>query len=308
MLQPSRRLFLTATAAAVGYAQEPEATFRSDTRLVPLYATAVNSKGQLVTDLPRSAFKVTENGVEQPIKAFLREDVPVSLGLIVDNSGSMRDRRAKVEAAAIAMVKASNPKDQVFIVNFNDQAFEDVPFTSDIKKMEEGLARIDSLGGTAFYDAIDLSLDNVAKGKHDKRVLMLITDGNDNASSTTLEKLLAKTGRANVVIHVIGLLSTEEPREAKKAQRSLRSIADSSGGLCFFPKELEEVEKLALQVAHDIRNQYVITYSPLNAALDGSYRTVKVTAKGPNNPVVRTRSGYYATPNQREPKKLSQSR
>jgi len=307
MHQPSRRLFLTTSAAALAYGQDPEPTFRSDTRLVPLYATVVNSKGQLVTDLPRSAFKVLENNVEQPIKAFLREDVPVSLGLIVDNSGSMRDRRAKVEAAAIAMVKASNPKDQVFIVNFNDQAFEDVPFTSDVKKMEEGLTRIDSLGGTAFYDAIDLSLDNVAKGKQDKRVLMLITDGNDNASSTTLEKLLAKTGRANVVIHIIGLLSTEEPREAKKAQRSLKSIAESTGGLCFFPKELEEVEKLALQVAHDIRNQYVITYSPLNAALDGSYRTIKVTAKGPNNPVVRTRSGYYATPNQKEPKKLSQS-
>jgi len=308
MRQPSRRLFLTTSAAAAAaYGQDPEPTFRSDTRLVPLYATVVNSKGQLVTDLPRSAFKVMENNVEQPIKAFLREDVPVSLGLIVDNSGSMRDRRSKVEAATIAMVKASNPKDQVFIVNFNDQAFEDVPFTSDIKKMEEGLARIDSLGGTAFYDAIDLSLDNVAKGKQDKRVLMLITDGNDNASSTTLEKLLAKTGRANVVIHIIGLLSTEEPREAKKAQRSLKSIAESTGGLCFFPKDLEEVEKLALQVAHDIRNQYVITYSPLNAALDGSYRTIKVTAKGPNNPVVRTRSGYYATPNQKEPKKLSQS-
>ena len=306
---PSRRMFITTAVGAVAaYAQEPEATFRSDTRLVPLYATVVNSKGQLVTDLPRSAFRVLENNVEQPIKAFLREDVPVSLGLIVDNSGSMRDSRAKVEAAAIAMVKASNPRDQVFIVNFNDEAFEDVPFTSDIKKMEEGLARIDSRGGTAFYDAISLSLDNVAKGKHDKRVLMLITDGNDNASfSTTLEKLLAKTGRSNVVIHVIGLLSKEEPREARKAQRALKAISESTGGLCFFPNGLEEVEKLALQVAHDIRNQYVITYSPLNSALDGSYRTIKVTAKGPNSPVVRTRSGYYATPTQREPKKLSQA-
>lgn len=307
MHQPSRRLFLAASGA-FAFAQEPEPTFRSDTRLVPLYATVVNSKGQLVTDLQRAAFKVFENGVEQPVKGFLREDVPVSLGLIVDNSGSMRDRRAKVEAAALAMVKASNPRDQVFIVNFNDEAFEDVSFTSDMKKMEEGLSRIDSSGGTAFYDAINLSLDNVAKGKHDKRVLMLITDGNDNASSTTLEKLLAKTGRSNVVVHVIGLLAKEEPREARKAQRALKQIAESTGGLCFFPNELGEVEKLALQVAHDIRNQYVITYSPLNAALDGSYRTVKVTAKGPNSPLVRTRAGYYATPNQQEPKKVSQSR
>ena len=306
---PSRRIFLGAAgAAAAAYCQEPQATFTSDTRLVPLYATVLSSKGQLVTDLPRTAFKVFENNVEQPIKGFSREDVPVSLGLIVDNSGSMRDRRAKVEAAALAMVKASNPKDQVFIVNFNDEAYEDVSFTSDIKKMQEGLARIDSRGGTAFYDAINLSVDQVVKGKHEKRVLMLVTDGNDNASSTTLEKLLAKTGRSHVVIHVIGLLSKEEPREAKKAQRALKTIAESTGGLCFFPNELEEVEKLALQVAHDIRNQYVITYSPLNPSLDGSYRSIKVTAKGPNNPVVRTRSGYYATPSQADPKRVSQNR
>ena len=129
MHQPSRRFFFNAAAGAAvagltgAYAQEPQATFTSDTRLVPLYATVLNSKGQLVTDLPRTAFKVLENNVEQPIKGFVREDVPVSLGLIVDNSGSMRDRRAKVEAAAMAMVKASNTKDQVFIVNFNDEAY-----------------------------------------------------------------------------------------------------------------------------------------------------------------------------------------
>ena len=307
--RPSRRLICaSAIGAAMGWSQEPEVTFKSETRLVPLTATVINSRGQLVPDLPRSAFKVFENGVEQPIKGFSREDVPVSLGLLVDNSASMRNRRAKVEAAAVSMVKASHPRDEVFVVNFNDRVYLDVPFTSDIAQMEKGLARIDPSGGTAFYDAISLALDTVRRGRHDKRALLLITDGNDTASDTGFEAVLAKAMRANVTIHVIGLLATEEPREARQAQRSLKAIADSTGGLSFFPTEVAEVEKLTVQVAHAIRNQYVITYSPLNESLDGSYRTVRVTAKGPHHPVVRTRAGYYARPQTSEPVRISQQR
>jgi VWFA-related protein len=283
-------------AVATALAQDQTPIFTSDTRLVVLHATAVNSKGQLVTNLPQSAFKVFENGVEQQIKLFRREDVPVALGLVVDNSGSMKDKRSKVEAASIAMVKASNPRDRVFIVNFNEEAYRDVDFTSEIKKLEEGIARIDARGGTAFYDALSASLDYVKQyGKLEKKVLMLVTDGADTASTITAEKLLGRLNSAtDVVVHAIGLLSQEEPREARKAKRSLEAITRASGGLCFFPKEVEEVEKLALQVAHDIRNQYILGYTPLNAALDGTYRTVKVTATGPGSPVVRTRNGYYA--------------
>ena len=309
----NRRRFFSAAlgawpAATIALAQEDPPTFSVDSRLVVLHATVVNNKGQLVTTLPGNAFKVYENNVEQPIKAVRREDVPVALGVIVDNSGSMRDKRAKVEAASVAMVKASNRLDRVFVVNFNDEAYRDVDFTSDVKKMEEGIARIDSRGGTAFFDALSASIDYVRQyGRLDKKVLMLVTDGADNASTSTLEKLLPKVHDSGVVVHVIGLLSQEEPREAKRAQRALKMIADASGGLCFFPKELAEVETLALQVAHDIRNQYVIQYSPVNQNLDGSFRAIKVTANGPNKPSVRTRSGYYATAARQEPKKLSQA-
>jgi VWFA-related protein len=294
---PSRRALLTGLLGLplVRAQEQGDPVFRSDTRLVVLHATVIDNKGNIVTDLQRSAFRVFENNVEQPIKIFRREDVPISLGLVIDNSGSMRLRRNKVETAALQMVKASNRQDEVFVVNFNDDAFLDVDFTGDVKKMEEGLTRIDARGGTAMYDAISMSLDHLkAKAKRDKKVLMLITDGADTASRTSLEKLVSQAHSTDVVIHAIALLDEEVPREARKAKRALETITKATGGLCFFPKTLEEVEKLALEVAQDIRNQYVIGYSPLIQELDGTFRSIKVTASGPNRPTVRTRSGYYA--------------
>jgi VWFA-related protein len=299
----NRRQLLFGGLATFGTlaAQEQDPVFTSDTRLVLLHATVVDNKGNLVTNLPRSAFKVYENNVEQPIKIFRREDVPVSLGLVIDNSGSMRLRRAKVNTAALQMVKASNRQDEVFIVNFNDDAFLDVDFTGDIRKLEDGLARIDTRGGTAMYDAISMSIDHlVAKGKRDKKVLMLITDGADTASRSTLEKLISQLHSTDVVAYSIALLNDESPRDAKRAKRALDAIAKASGGLTFLPKTLEEVETLALEVAQDIRSQYVIAYSPTLQELDGTFRSIKVTASGPNRPQVRTRSGYYAGP-QRKP-------
>lgn len=292
------RLVLLAAALFLNslWAQE-DPVFRSDTRLVVLNATVVDAKGKILTDLPRGAFKVFENNVEQPLKIFRREDVPVSLGVIVDNSGSMRLRRNKVESAALQMVKASNKLDEVFVVNFNDDAFLDVDFTADVKKMEEGLTRIDARGGTAMYDAINMSIDHlIAKGKREKKVLMLISDGADTASKTTLEKLVAQAHAAdqNIVIHAIAILNEELPREAKKARRALETITKATGGLAFFPKTIEEVDALALEVAKDIRNQYVIGYSPTVQELDGTFRSIRVVANGPNKPTVRTRSGYYA--------------
>lgn len=278
-------------------AQDDEATFRSDTRLVVLHASVIDNKGRLLTSLQRDAFKVYENGTQQDLRIFRREDVPVSLGLIVDNSGSMRNTRQKVEAAALAMVKASNPRDEVMVVNYNDEAYEDVPLTSDMKKMEEGLTRIDARGGTAMYDAISMTIDRLKdKGKRDKKVIMLITDGNDNASVTKLEQLIRKASNSGIVIHCIGLLEEEERSAAKKAKRAVEAIGTATGGLYYFPKDLSEVEKISLEVAHDIRNQYVLAYSPTVQALDGSYRQIKVTANAPNRPSVRTRSGYYAMP------------
>jgi len=274
--------------------------FRSDTRLVVLHTTVTDKSGHLVTDLPQSAFTVYENGATQPIKSFKREDVPVSMGLIIDNSGSMRDKRAKVEAAALALVKDSNKDDEVFVVNFNDEAFLDNPhgkdFTSDIKEMEEALTRIDSRGGTAMRDAIRMSIDHLKEKAHkDKKVLVVVTDGNDNSSMISLENLVKASQQSEVLIYGIGLLSEEERREAKRAERALNDLAVATGGESFFPKDVNEVERLAHVVARDIRSQYTIQYTPTNQAMDGSFRAIKVAVNAPGRPSARTRSGYYAT-------------
>jgi Ca-activated chloride channel family protein len=278
-------------------ASDQPAVIRIDTRLVVLPVTVMDKTGHLVTNLPESAFQVFENGVPQHIKVFKREDVPVSMGLVIDNSGSMRDKRAKVEAAAITLVKDSNPQDEVFIVNFNDEAFLDKDFTNNVKDLQEGLARIDSRGGTAMRDAIRMSIDHLKeKAKKDKKVLVVVTDGNDNSSLISLENLVKTSQDTGVLIYTVGLLSEEERREAKRAKRALEALAEATGGEVYFPKDLSDVGRVANQVAHDIRNQYTLGYSPTDVALDGSYRQIKVTASAPNRPVVRTRSGYYATP------------
>jgi Ca-activated chloride channel homolog len=277
--------------------EQPEAVFRSETRLVVLHATVFDKNGQFVTTLPQKAFKVFENGVEQQIKLFKREDIPVSLGVVIDNSGSMRMKRQRVESAAMALIKESNPRDEVFVVNFNDEAFLDTPdFTNDYKVLEQALTKIDSRGGTAMRDALRMSIDHVKeKGKKDKKVLLVVTDGDDNNSNTTMENLVRAAHNSEVVIYAIGILGEEERRDARRAKRALVSICEASGGQAYFPKDLAEVEKIAHQVAKDIRSQYVITYSPANATLDGTFRQIKVTVQGPGRPVVRTRSGYYAT-------------
>jgi Ca-activated chloride channel homolog len=286
------------------------AKFSSDTRLVILHTTVMDRSGHLVTDLPKTAFTVLENGIQQPISSFKREDVPVSLGLVIDNSGSMRDKRAKVEAAALALVKDSNKDDEIFIVNFNDEAFLDNPhnkdFTNNVKELEEALTRIDSRGGTAMRDAVRMSIDHLKeKAKKPKRVLVVVTDGNDNSSVITLEKLVKDAQQAEVVIYAIGLLSDEERREAKRAERALNDLAQATGGETFVPKELAEVDKIAHTVARDIRNQYTIGYSPTNTAMDGTFRTIKVNVNGAGKPVARTRNGYYATPDSKAPKGAS---
>jgi len=268
-------------------------------RLVQLNVTVSDESGHRITNLPRSAFTVLENGAPQQIKIFKLEDVPVSMGLIIDNSGNMRDKRAKVKAAGLALVRDSNPEDEVFIVNFNDEAFLDLPhnkeFTNDIGEMEEALSRINFLRGKAMRDAIRMSIDHLRDKAHKgKNVLVVVTDGNDDASVINLESLVKSSQQSNVVIYAVGLLSNKEKREAERAKKDLSVLAGFTGGESFFPKDLSEVDRVAHQVAHDIRKQYTIAYTPSNGVLDGSWRTISVLAKGPGSPVARTLQGYYA--------------
>jgi VWFA-related protein len=302
-------LVLAALAGAGVYAQQqktpakpedPGVIFRADTRLVVCHTSVIDKSGHLVMGLPQSAFSVTENGVPQEIKIFKAEDVPVALGLVIDNSGSMREKRAKVEAASLALVKDSNPDDEVFVVNFNEEPFLDLPggknFTSNIDELKQALQRLDSRGGTAMRDAIASSIVHIKEhASRDKKVLVVVTDGNDNSSLINLENLVKASQQAEVLIYSIGLLAEEEPRAAREAKRALNILADSTGGSTFFPRELAEVDHIAHQVAHDIRNQYTIEYSPTNTTMDGQFRTIKISVNAPGKPAVRTRPGYWAT-------------
>ena len=276
---------------------EQDAVFSSDTRLVPLNVTVTEKSGHLVTNLPQSAFTVLENGAPQAIKIFKSEDVPVSIGLIIDNSGSMRDKRQAVESATLTLVKSSNPQDEAFVVNFNDEAYLDTPhLTNDIKILEQALTKINAKGGTAMRDALRMSMDELRKkAKRDKKVLLVVTDGNDNASTETLEAVVRDAQQSDVLIYAIGLLSQEERKEARSAKRALDLLVTSTGGQVFYPNSVTEVEAIAKEVARDIRSQYTIAYTPSNSILDGTFRTIKVLVKGRNNPIARTRMGYYAT-------------
>src|SRR3981189_1620096 len=291
---PGKRYFAT-VAMAAAFSIGLLAQFTAGTRLVVIHASVSDSRGKLLSTLDRDAFRVFENGAPQEIRLFRHEDIPVSLGIVIDGSGSMLQKLPRVEAAALALVHESNPRDEVFVVNFNDQAFLDVPFTSDIQKMEQGLDRIDARGGTAMRDAIKMALDygKVAATK-EKRVLLVITDGNDNASRSSLDRVVRQAQESESVIYAIGLLSQEKRAAAAEANHALKEVTSATGGLVFYPKDVGEVQRLAVEIAHDIRSQYLITYSPRVQALDGSYRQITLAVTAPGNPVARTRNGYYA--------------
>lgn len=276
--------------------------------LVVLPATVVDAKGHLVNDLTASDFKVYENSVLQNVQVFKHADIPVSLGIVIDDSGSMKEKRPAVNAAALAFVETSNPQDQVFVVNFNDTAYIDTPgdFASNMEDLRGALEKIDSRGGTALYDAVYTSLDHLRLGNRDKKVLLVVTDGVDNESRYTLDELLRYAQESNVMVYTIGLLGEEEAdsklfahlsHDDRKAKKDLELLAKDTGGQAYFPHSLDEVNTTCHEIAHDIRNQYTLAYYPTNKAFDGSYRAVRVEAfeHGTHRKlIVRTRPGYYA--------------
>jgi Ca-activated chloride channel homolog len=289
------------TAQPLPPGQDPNAskqgsTIKIDVGLVVLHTSVLDDRGKFVDGLTADNFRVYEDKVEQKLATFKREDVPVSMGLVIDNSGSMRDKRPRVNEAALTLVEASNKQDEAFVVNFNDDFYLDLDkdFSNSIPELKEALERIDSRGSTALFDAIIGSLDHLKKAAKDKRVLLVVTDGEDNASRESLEQALRRLQEQNgPTVYTIGLLGDEH---SKRARRALREMAEDTGGVAFFPNNLSEVEAITQQIAHDIRNQYTIGYKPSTPQSAGGYRTVKVQAKAPGykNLQVRTRSGYYA--------------
>jgi VWFA-related protein len=252
-----------------------------------------------VQTLSRDAFTVYEDGVLQTINSFRHEDLPVSLGLLIDSSGSMYDKRTAVDKAAVDFVKLSNPEDEEFLVDFSWEAFIDQDFTNNIDKLQQGLSYIKSSGGTAIYDALVASADYLAKNaKHPKQVLLVVTDGEDNASSATLEQTIRRIQDLDgPVIYCVGLLFGQDTdkRESRHARRVLETLAEQTGGAAYFPKSINQVDEIAAEVAKDIRTQYTISYHSTKSPTLGGYREVHVEAKAKNmgRLSVRTRSGYY---------------
>jgi Ca-activated chloride channel family protein len=277
-------------------------TLTKDVEEVILNATVLDDHQHLVTDLQKDDFRVLEDGTPQNIVSFQHQDIPISLGILVDNSGSMRMKRQAVNLSALDLVRASNPQDETFIVNFADEAYIDQDFTADMNKLRDGLGHIDSKGGTALYDAVIASADYMAKNaKKAKQVILIITDGEDNASGTSLEETVRRIqDLQGPVVYSIGLLYEDSGggREARRAKRALQLLSDNTGGLAFFPKSLNQVDEIAAEVAHDIRNQYTIGYHSTRPASEGGYRTVHVEAraKGYSKLTVRTRPGYFPKP------------
>ena len=303
-------------APAPGNPQTPPAqksgngrfTIVAKVNLVVLPATVVDAKGRMVNDLTASDFKVYENSVLQNVQVFKHADIPVSMGIVIDDSGSMKEKRPAVNAAALAFVETSNPQDQVFVVNFNDTAYIDTPgdFASNMEDLRGALEKIASQGGTALYDAVYTSLDHLRLGNRDKKVLLVITDGVDNESRYTLDELLRYAQESNVMVYTIGLLGEEDTQsklfshlshDDHKAKKDLELLSKDTGGQAYFPHSLDEVNSTCHEIAHDIRNQYTLAYYPTNKAFDGTFRAVRVEAfeHGTRRKlIVRTRPGYYA--------------
>jgi VWFA-related protein len=273
-------------------------TMHQDVDEVLLTCVAVDEKGRQATDLSRGDFRVWEDGILQTTTSFRHEDQPVSMGILIDNSGSMLDKRGAVNAAVLNLLRASNPQDATFIVNFSDQAFLDQGFTSDIGALNKGLARFDSKGTTALYDAVAVSADELANhGKLPKQVLLVITDGADNASRLDLEQAIRRVQNlGGPVVYTIGLLFGDEKEESERARTALEKLSQETGGIAYFPRSLQDVDSIAAEVAHEIRDQYTIGYRSSKSASLGGYRVVRVEANASKHGklIVRTRKGYYA--------------
>jgi len=275
-------------------------TLRTNVDEVLLNCTVIDEKNSVVTDLKQSDFRVWEDGVPQVINSAVRQDGPVSIGILVDNSGSMRDKRAAVNVAAVDFLRSSNPQDAAFVVNFSDRAFLDQSFTSDLVALDRSLTRFDSHGTTALYDALAASADELVKhAKERKQVLLIITDGADNASRLTLAQAIRRVQNlGGPVVYAIGLLFGKSKEESEQARNELGTLCRETGGIAYFPSSLDELDSIAERVARDIRSQYTLDYRSTKPAGMGGYRTVHVEASAPGHGrlTVRTRKGYYAQP------------
>jgi Ca-activated chloride channel family protein len=281
-------------------AQEPSANdqgmfvFKKQVEEVVLHATVVDQDQHMVTGLDKSAFSIFENGTPQAVTSFRREDVAVEMGIVVDNSGSMRDKRGQVTQAVLNLVRASNSQDQIFVVNFGQNPYLDQDFTSDVNLLQAALHQVSAKGSTALYDAIIASAVHLEKNPRlSKKVLLVITDGQDNMSQETLEETSRRLQQSDgPTVYAIGLVGTGLRGEGHEA---LQHLASSTGGVAYFPDSLDQVDNITRTVARDIRSQYILAFKPRNQNVKPEYQSLRVDAHAPGYTklTVRTRSGYY---------------
>ena len=276
-----------------------------ETLEVQLPISVLDKEGRPVDGLKQEHFQIFEDKTQQIIKTFRHEDIPLSLSLVIDNSGSMRNKRERVNSAALAFVRESNPEDETSIINFDDSAYLEQDFTGSIGDLIDALENIDARGETALYDALYLASDKVMKdGKRDKKVVLVISDGEDNASKYGINKVIEALRQSKVTLYAIGLLEQDDQRgglfkkpPSKKAKDDLVKFAEITGGRAYFPKNLDEVEDLVKGIAHDLRNHYTLSYTPTNKNLDGSWREISVKVNPPKTMpkfTVHAKQGYYA--------------
>jgi VWFA-related protein len=287
--------FLVTASFSAG--QEPEVfKLNVDVDLVEVHVNVTDEHDRPVGNLMKTNFRLIEDRVPQEISVFKHEDIPVSLGLVIDNSRSIEPRKQRLDAAALSFVRKSNPEDETFIVHFDDEVRLSQDYTHSIAELEKTLAATSPFGQTAIYDALILALDHMEKAKHTKRAILLITDGVDNSSKHTLMDAVNATKRARVAVYIVGLLSASG---GLKAEDSLLAIAEASGGRAFFPANVEQAQLSMERVARDLREQYTLGYFPTNPNRVGAWRSVRVEIIPPANFPPRGklnanyRHGYY---------------
>jgi Ca-activated chloride channel homolog len=273
--------------------------------LVVMHTSVYDKNGKFISGLKQDSFKVYEDGIEQKIASFSQEDVPLSMGLLIDLSGSMRNKIEKVISAALAFIRASNPEDQVFLIGFNDEVELLQDYTNDIDEITDSLENTIVTGGTALYDAVYLSVQKAHAGTKPKKAIVVISDGEDKDSYYSLDEMVSKVQESDVQVYAVGFLSSIPDKglfgrfsksAAEKAKDALQRISEETGGKAFFPKDISEMGAIVAEIAHELRNQYSIGFTSSNSARDGSWRRMKIELdpKDAANLHARYRRGYYA--------------
>lgn len=269
-------------------------TIAVDVDLVVFNVSVTDNKGRQVAGLRANDFRILEKGRLQEIKTFSTNDVPASIGLIIDNSGSMTNKRVEVINAALVFVGASHPDDEMFAVNFNENAFlglpPSIPFTGQRSLMRSALVNSAPVGLTALYDALAMGIEHLKGGTRDRKALVVLSDGGDNSSGRRLDDVLEIAKRSNATIYTIGIY---DESNLDRNPRVLRRISDLTGGKAYFPNSLKDMEAVWLEIAGTIRNQYTIGYHSNNPGRDGLFRKVEITAGRGRQ--VTTRDGYFAS-------------